>query len=142
MTPYSDEYMQFNEATGRYVLTEYCLEANGTYLRKRLEKNKFINATAVINRFLTRVSDIIYNYIHTFNIDNTQQDIWIATIESLRLIIKKAMIEQAEYFLLNGDLSRSVEKDKRLVAIDYSVIETLNTTVPELGMPITFSGGY
>lgn len=142
MEPYSDEYMKFNEVTGRYVLTEQCLEANGTYLRKRLEKNKFINATSVIDRFLTRVSDIIYNYIHTFNIDNTQQDIWIATIESLRLIIKKAMLEQAEYFLLNGDLSRSVEKDKRLIAIDYSAIETLNTTVPELGMPITHNGGY
>jgi hypothetical protein len=50
------------------------------------------------------------------------------------------MLEQAEYVLMNGDLSRSVERDKRQVAIDYSVVNTLNTVVPELGVPITYTG--
>ena len=139
---YSDDYMIFEELTGRYVLTEQALLANGTNIRARLERNRTVNATLVINRILHRVSDMIYNYIHRFNSDNKQQDLWIASLESLRGIIYKAMLEQAEYFLMNGDLSRSVERDKREVAIDYSAQETLNTTVTELGVPITYQGGY
>ena len=139
---YSDDYMIFEELTGRYVLTEQALLANGTNIRARLERNRTVNATLVINRILHRVSDMIYNYIHRFNSDNKQQDLWIESLESLRGIIYKAMLEQAEYFLMNGDLSRSVERDKREVAIDYSAQETLNTTVTELGVPITYQGGY
>lgn len=140
--PHSDDLMTFDEITGHYVLTEQALLENGTDIRKRLEQNRTVNATAVINRTLRRVSDMIYNYVHKFNHDNKQQDLWIATIPSLREIIYRAMLEQTEYFLMNGDLSRSVERDKREIAIDYSAQETLNTAVPELGVPITYQGGY
>lgn len=140
--PHSDDLMTFDEITGHYVLTEQALLENGTDIRKRLEQNRTVNATAVINRTLRRVSDMIYNYVHKFNHDNKQQDLWIATIPSLREIIYRAMLEQTEYFLMNGDLSRSVEREKREFAIDYSAQETLNTAVPELGVPITYQGGY
>lgn len=139
---YSDNKMIFDELTGRYVLTEQALLENGIDLRSRLERNRTVNATAVINRTLRRVSDMIYNYVHKFNLDNKQQDLWIASIPALRQIIYTAMLEQAEYFLMNGDLSRSVERDKREVAIDYSAQQTLSTVVPELGAPITYQGGY
>jgi hypothetical protein len=52
------------------------------------------------------------------------------------------MLEQTEYVLMNGDLSRSVDIDKRAIAIDYSAKETLDTVIPELGVPITYTGGY
>ena len=139
---YSDDRMIFDEYSGRYVLTERALLDNGIDLRSRLERNRTVNATAVINRTLRRVSDMIYNYVHRFNLDNKQQDLWISSIESLREIIYRAMLEQAEYFLMNGDLSRSVERDKREVAIDYSAQQTLSTVVPELGAAITYQGGY
>lgn len=142
MHPYSTEYMAFDEVTCRYVLTEAALEANGTQLRKRLTRNRATNATAVINRFLRRVSDIIYNYIHEFNADNKRQDEWIATLPSGRRIIEQAMLEQCEYMLMNGDLSRSVELDKRRAAIDMSAKMTLDTVIPELGVPITYTGGW
>lgn len=142
MHTYSDDKMIFDDFSGRYILTEQALIDNGTDIRKRLEQNRTVNATAVINRVLHRVSDMIYNYIHKFNADNKQQDLWIATIPSLREIIYRAMLEQAEYFLMNGDLSRSVEREKREFAVDYSAQETLNTAVPELGVPITYQGGY
>lgn len=142
MYPFSDDFMQFDEDSGHYVLTEYALIYNGTNIRERLQRNKNTNATAVITRLLRRVSDIIYNYIHTFSINNLNQDNLIATLPSLRPIIMRAMLEQAEYFLLVGDLTRSVERDKREVAIDYSAKETLNTVVDEIGVPITYMGGY
>lgn len=142
MYPFSDDFMQFDEDSGHYVLTEYALIYNGTNIRERLQRNRNTNATAVITRLLRRVSDIIYNYIHTFSTNNLNQDNLIATLPSLRPIIMRAMLEQAEYFLLVGDLTRSVEKDKREVAIDYSAKETLNTVVDEIGVPITYMGGY
>lgn len=142
MHPYSTEYMTFDEVTCRYVLTEAALEANGTQLRKRLTRNRATNATAVINRLLRRVSDIIYNYIHEFNADNKRQDEWIAKLPSGRRIIEQAMLEQCEYMLMNGDLSRSVELDKRRAAIDMSAKMTLDTVIPELGIPITYTGGW
>lgn len=142
MEAYSTDFMNFDEVTGHYVLTEKALAAFGTDMRGRLSRNRYVNATAVINRFLTRVSDVIYNYIHKFSFDNKWQDQMIASYDTLRVIIQKAMLEQAEYMLMNGDLTRSVEQEKRDLAIDYSAIQTLNTNVPELGRPITYSGGY
>ena len=142
MQPYSDDYMQYNESTGRYVLTEKALTDNGTNLRARLSRNRATNATAIINRLLNRVSEMIYNYIHQFSHDNKRQDGIIAIVPGCREIIQRAMLEQAEYMLMNGDLSRSVEADKRALAIDYSARETLNTVIAELGVPITYAGGY
>jgi hypothetical protein len=85
---------------------------------------------------------MIYNYIHKFNHDNKRQDGIIATFPGCREIIQRAMLEQTEYVLMNGDLSRSVDIDKRAIAIDYSAKETLDTVIPELGFPITYTGGY
>ena len=142
MQPYSDDIMIYNELTGRYILTETAIENNGISLRARLSANRTINPTTVINSLLTRASDMIYNYIHAFNIDNRHQDYLIANIPELRIIIYRAMLQQVEYILMNGDLSRSVDKDKRDIAIDASAKQTLETVVPSLGVPITYIGGY
>jgi hypothetical protein len=138
--PYSDELMTFDEATKHYILTEKALEMNGMALRRRLSLRRGAPVSEIINRLLRRVSDIVYNYIHKFNVANKLQDEIIAQYESARSIIYRAMLEQTEYVLLNGDLSRSVEKDKRAIAIDYSVVETLNTVIPEFAVPITYTG--
>lgn len=139
--PYSDDMLSYDTLRGRYMLTETALEMNGTDLRTRLEFNRTANAVSIINRVLSRVSEMIYNYIHSFNHDNRRQDELIAHIPSLRSIIYYAMLNQAEYFILNGDLSRSPEPDKRALAIDPTAKEYLNTIIPEIGVPITYSGG-
>ena len=140
--PYSDDLMTYDKRIGRYVLTEKALVINGIDLRARLSYNRTVDATNVINRVLTRVSEMIYNYIHSFNQDNKRQDEVIATIPSLRSIIYNAMINQAEYLLMNGDLSRSPEADVRRLAIDPGSIDYLNTVIPEYGIPITYSGRF
>ena len=83
---------------------------------------------------------MIYDYLHDFSMDNDRQDALIASIPSLRAIIQKAMLQQAIYILKEGNLSLSVDEDKRRKAIDYSAIKILNTTVKELGAPITYAG--
>lgn len=133
--------MKYDEMSGRYVLTEHALQSNGTNLRARLTYNKTVDASTVINRLLRRVSEMIYNYIHSFNHDNKTQDRLIACIPSLRNIIYNAMLNQAEYFIMKGDLSRAASKEERLLAIDATAKEYLNTTVAELGIPITYAGG-
>lgn len=140
--PYNDNLMIFDEQSGRYVLTEFALENNGTYLRQRLSYNKTINASGVINRVLSRVSEMIYGYLHSFNNENNTQDELIAKIPSLRKMIYNAMLCQAEYYIARGDLSRSPDVNLRKLAIDVSAREMLNKTVPELGVPITFAGGF
>lgn len=132
--------MRYDERTARYILTEEALIASGTDLRARLEYNRTIDASTVINRHLVRVSEVIYNYIHTYSNDNKRQDEWIKEIPSLRDIIYDAMLAQSEYMLMVGDLTRSVDKDKRALAVDYNAKERLDTVVPELGVPITYAG--
>jgi hypothetical protein len=83
---------------------------------------------------------MIYDYIHDFNTSNERQDYLIASIEGARPLIQKAMLQQAIYILKVGNLSLSVDDNERRKAIDYSAIRTLNTTIRELGVPITYSG--
>lgn len=138
--PYSDSLLFYNEATNRYVLTEETLTANGIMLRQRLSRRRGTPVSEVINRFVNRVSEIVYNFIHQHNNANKRQDDIIAHSESFRAIIYRAMLQQAEYMLMNGDLSRSVDRDKREFAIDYSVKETLSTVVREYGISILYTG--
>lgn len=139
--PYSDAEMRYDSSRKRYVLTEYALIMNGTDIRSRLSSNITIDPSAIIDRVLTRVSEMIYNYIHSFNIDNNRQDELIATIPSLRRIIYSAMLNQVEYVIMNGDFSRSADPNKRALVIDATAKDYLNTVIPEIGVPITYSGG-
>ena len=132
--------MIYDEASGHYILREAALIMNGTDLRTRLLFNRTTDVATVINRVLSRVSEMIYNYIHKFNSDNKRQDELIAEIPSFRPIIYKAMLNQAEYFIMNGDFSRSPDPEKRMLAIDPTAKEYLETVIPEIGVPITYSG--
>ena len=140
ISPYTDDMMRYDQLSERYILTEQALVMNGTDLRARLTFNRTIDPTTVINRVLSRTSEMIYNYIHSFNSDNRRQDELIAHIPSLRSIIYNAMLAQAEYFIMNGDLSRSPDPEKRILAIDPTAKEYLNTVVREIGIPITYAG--
>lgn len=142
MIPYSDNYLHFDEVTGQYILTEEALVVNGTDLRARLEYNMSVNANAIIGRHLRRVSDVIYNFIHSFSNENDRQNHAIQVVPSLRVMIYRSMLAQSEYMLLNGDLSRSVEKDKRELAVDMNARQILERTNPELGTSILYAGCY
>jgi hypothetical protein len=61
-------------------------------------------------------------------------------VPSLRALIYEALLNQAEYLLMVGDPTRTFDRDKRDMAIDVNTANILNTTVPELGVPIIYSG--
>lgn len=142
--PYSDDLMIFDSRRGRYVLTEAALESGGIFLRQRLERSRgAVDATAVINGVCRTASTHIYNYIHSFNHDNSRQDELIAKAPSLRTIIFDAMLEQTKYIIFKGDRTMSSDPDEQKNYIHPSAALILTETVRELGgRSILFSGRW
>ena len=140
--PYSDDYMRFDELSGRYVLTEAALEAEGIFLRARLSRSPMINADAVISGLCKTATNHVYSYVHKFSNDNCRQDVFIAKIPSLRSIIYNALIEQVKYVYFGGDRTLSKDKNEQALYMAPLAVDELNTTVRELGASILYTGGY
>lgn len=138
--PYNDDYMIFNKLTGRYVLTEQAFIDFGYDIRSQIISGGMTSPEQIIKGFFRTVSDIVYGYIHKFSADNLRQDRFIATLPSLRPIIMQAMLYQAAFVYLNGNLLLSTKPEERERAIDETCIEMLNQTVPEIGTSILYMG--
>lgn len=138
--PYSDELMRYDELTNMYYLTEEALIRRGINLRARLVMTNSPSPEYVINGLLETVSELIYNYIHEFSMDNEYQDKIINHIEQARNIVYKALLQQAVYMLKVGNLSLSIDESVRKLTIDKSARITLNTTITEICRPITYTG--
>lgn len=141
MKPYSDDYMTFDEQSGRYVLTEkYAFEELGLELYGDVNARGSTSEQIAVARILKQCSNIVYNYIHSFSVYNARQDFLIATIPSARKMIMDAMGEQLIYMAQVGDLSRSTDSEKRKLAVDESAKQTLERTLPEIGTTILYCG--
>lgn len=82
--PYSDDYMVWDEITNHYILTEKALiERVGLNLRARMGERSLITPEIAIKSFTTTVSDMIYQFIHEHNVNNTRQDMLIGRIPAL-----------------------------------------------------------
>lgn len=138
--PYSDELMRYDELTNMYYLTEQALILRGIDLRARLSMTNSPSPEYVINGLLETVSELIYNYIHEFSMNNEYQDKIINHIEQARSIVYKALLQQAVYMLKVGNLTLSVDENVRRHAIDTSAISTLSTTITEVGASILYRG--
>ena len=138
--PYSDERMAWDGERKRYFLTEEALVESGTDLRAMLSANDTVGADFVIRRVLTHATAQIYNYIHSTSVNNERQDNWIAKVPSLRPIIYNALLNQVEYLLSVGDPTRTLNRDNRAMGVDENAKAILDTVIPELGIPITYSG--
>lgn len=133
--PYSDEFMKFDEKTHRYILQEEDLIQN---LGIDLASRKYTKVA--INSLLNQISTQVYSFIHKFNVSNDYQDWIIANTCSGREIIKEAMEEQLKYVLINGDLRRSTDKEKRALWFDDTAREILERIMPEIGCTILYTG--
>ncbi len=139
--PYSDDYLFYDEVSGHYVLTEKALIENvGINLRERMAEGALITPETAIKSFTRTVSDMIYQFIHEHNVDNTRQDCLIATVPELRRIVQQAMEYQAVYVANVGNLYLSTKPEERLNAIDYLAKSVLANTVPCLGCSILYAG--
>lgn len=133
--PLSDDFMIYDYAKHRYILTETDVFEN---LSINLE-DKLLTKPAR-ERILDQISIHVYAYIHRFNADTKAQDYIIATTAGGRSIIKRAMEEQLIYELTAGDLSRSTDMDKRRLWFDETAKEILLEDIPEIGTNICYTG--
>lgn len=138
--PYSDEYMVFNDSDRRYYLTEEALRAAGSDLREMLDGNDTVRADMIIRRLLHQTTTIIYNFIHSNSVYNGRQDWIIANVPEARPIIYNALLSQAEYILLNGDPSKSLDPTVRSLGVDEMAKATLSEVIPCLGVNLLYSG--
>jgi hypothetical protein len=138
--PYTDERLRWDDYEERYYLTEQALINIGINIRERLAFNKVSSPEYIINGFLGDVTDLVYNFIHKFSANNERQDKIIAYYESARKIIFKALINQAKYVLMVGNLSLSSREEDRKNAISTGTHETLNTVIKEIGISVLYSG--
>lgn len=141
MQGYNDDFLRYDELTGHFVLTEKALlESVGLDLRSRIGEGATVNPEVVINRFLQLTSDMVYGFIHKFNANNKRQDEIIAKTKSGREIIRRAMEYQALYMANVGNLAYSTKPDERAVVMDETCKTVLNTTIPEIGVCILYTG--
>jgi hypothetical protein len=139
--PYSDNFMVFDEENKRYVLTnEYVMQRLGVDLAGTANERGLVNPQIAVKHLLEEVSDDIYNFIHSHNLNTAKQDYLIATVPSLRLIIQKAMGQQLLYSRMNGFMAYSADKDKQFMAICPKARQTLLQVVPEIGISILYTG--
>ena len=137
--PYSDDYMTYDEAQNRYVLTEKAvLDEYGIDLAaEALDSGNLIAVKAI----LKRVSNNVYNFIHTFSNQNDVQDRMIAYSDTGREMIKSALLEQFLYMRVNGDLSLSANPNERFNAVSDDVRTMLERRLPEFcGYSVLYSG--
>ena len=138
--PFNTDTRIYDDVTGQYILTEQALIRIGIDLRGRLARTRAASPENVINGVLTSVSDMIYNYIHSFSVHNEEQDGLIACCEGARVIIERAMLKQATYFIFNGNLNLSTDDNIRNKAISPEAISILNRTIREIGSSILYTG--
>lgn len=134
--PYSDEYLFYDDLSGQYVLTE---KAVLDYLGINLT-NAAKDASTGVKALLKRVSVLTYRRIHENATDEKQRDCIVATTETGRKIIFDAMLEQFFYMKNVGDLSLSVDKEKRLLYFSDTAQEILEQNIPEVGFSLLYVG--
>lgn len=140
--PYNDDRLRYDDALGMYVLTPYALQERGYDIAARVTSLGIQDPTMAVSGFFLGVSELIYEYIHNHNHDNTLQDYLVATVPSLRNIIYRALVAQAIYMYANGDLSLSTDAKDEGKEIAPRAKSELNTTVRELGVCITYAGRF
>lgn len=134
--PYNDDFLIFDELSGRYVITEEGLKRKGIFLRERLERYPAVDATTVINAFCESVANLVYTFLHTYSVYPCALDEFIAHSTEARRAIFNAEAEQAKYVYFNGDLTLSIKEEERRNYMSPTAAAILQNA------GLTYSGGY
>ena len=104
--PFTDNLMTYNERAHRYVLTEECvLEDLNIDLKAVLNTSDVADIANAADRFLDRISIVIYTWIYSVNPFRFRAERDLALNVNVRPFLYEAMKEQVLYVLNNGDLS-------------------------------------
>lgn len=104
--PYSNDQMVYNLNVHRYVLTQdFVLKKMNIDLTAVLNASDSADMANVAERFLDRVSSVIYAWIYSVNPFRFRTERELALNGKHRPFILEAMKEQILYVLNNGDFS-------------------------------------
>lgn len=104
--PFTDDNMLYNYDKHRYILTEeFCSNELNVNIADVLNSAGTADKANNAEKFLDRVSKIIYNYIYRINAFHNETERRLALDAALRPSIQEAMGEQVLWMLNNGDLS-------------------------------------
>lgn len=111
--PFSDDYMFYDYERHRYVLTKQsALDFLGIDLAERINAHGG-DKDLQVQYILRQVSDIIYGFIYSCNSNNKLQEYICAKHPNAREKIKNAMLQQLQYMIFNGDLTKFGGVDSR-----------------------------
>ncbi len=154
ITPYSDETMTYDRDMHQYVLTiGYVKEKLGIDLPSRLNTAPSDDPQMVAQYRLEEVSNEIYSYIYAHSNNNAVQEYFACKLESTRVVIRKAMLEQLAYECISGAISqfsgvnvktghimdrKGIEK----AVIGFNAKKVLDSYIPEIGCALTYQGHW
>lgn len=146
--PYSDQSMEWNADKERYILTEYgVMNETGIDMRKQINE-ALGDAANIIRFYLDNISLKIYQYIYSFAYNVGKIKHVLTYSPTARKMLYDAMIQQAVYFVTNGDVSQfagvnmrtgAVVGRKKLIQAAISPMAEsiiINSYIPELGTSI------
>ncbi len=133
---YNDDFLVFDEYSGRYIITEEGLKRKGMYLRQRFERHPGVDTTGIINEFCETVANLVYTYIHDFAKFPPALDEYIAHSKEARMAIFNAEAEQAKYVYYNGDLTLSIKEEERRNYMSPTAAAILQNA------GLTYAGGW
>ena len=111
--PYNDDFMTYDELSGRYIITEAGLKRKGIFLRARLERYRGIDCTVVINAFCETVANHVYTYMNDHSANPYRLAEVISGRADLRSVIFRAQAVQAKFVYFNGDQTLSIKAEER-----------------------------
>jgi hypothetical protein len=134
--PFNDDFLVYDETSGRYVITERGLEKKGIFLRSRIERFNTEYASIVISAYCETVANHIYTYMSDFAVNPCQLAAMIAHDPNYRRVMYNAQAEQAKFVYFNGDATLSIKPDERTHYIAPLAASALTNA------GLTYAGGY
>lgn len=104
--PYSDKDMTYDYNSHKYVLTPQCVKNElGQDLEEVLDKTGDANPSTLAERFLKRVSHLVYCHIYAYAQNVPLVEYMLAKQERFRDVLKNAMLERVLFMLTSGDVT-------------------------------------
>lgn len=151
--PYDDEIMRYDYNTHRYVLTERgVLSELGENLDLILNATGDANPSSLAERFLKRVSQVVYTTLYRNSQGEEFLEYILATYPQLRARVKEMLQAQTLYMLMNGDIglmsgvnvakgqAMDIDALRGRARIAPEVEDLSNAVIPGMGFSLSYLG--
>ena len=125
--PLSGQDMVYDFEEHKYILKlDYVTQKTGVDLVLKMNSPYIVDKTTAANSFLRNISEEIYAYVFSYNLDNDYQEYLMAKSPLAREALRTAFLAQLGYILRNGKIDEYVG-----INLDY-VNTSANTSLEDL----------